>query len=160
MFLIEPRTLDAIRLRIADPGGASLPTIGHVRAHRVLEWPQRAQFTGLPITEARQIEYEFNQSQTGEWLGQTTKRRGLAFNVTIDNLSEAFSADTGPTGYRSFRDHADAGQPFFVATRPSKYPDEVAYCFADSLIESERVTPNFRISRSVTMSLRGYQRNG
>ena len=156
MFLLVPVTTSAIRVRITDPGSATLPTIGHIRAGLVVEFPRRAQFTGLPITEARQIEYAFNQSQTGEWVGQTIKRRGLSFDVTVNNLSEDWTE--GP--YAPFRDHADTGQPFFYAARPVKYPEEVAYCMASDMIMSERTIGNRNISRSLTMRLRGYARNG
>lgn len=156
MFLLSPRSIGAIRIRITDPGSAALPTIGHVRSQDVMEWPQRAQFTGKPITEARQIEYEFNQSQTGEWLGQTVKRRGLAFDANISHLSEDWTDNT----YAPFRNHADAGLPFFYAARPSKYADEVAYCMAESIVQSERAIGNKNISRSVSMALRGFARNG
>lgn len=156
VFLIMPRVLSAIRVLIRDLGGASIPTIGHIRVGEVMEWPQRAQFTGLPITEARQIEYQFNQSQTGEFMGMTVERKGLQFPVTIQHLSEAWAAEK----YAPFRKHADAGQTFFITTRPGKYPGEVAYCYASSLVQSERALPNFRISRDVTMNLRGYARNG
>lgn len=156
MFLLSPASRTAIRVTVSDLGGASLPELGNIRVGPVMEWPQRAQFTGTPITEARQIEYEFNQSQTGEWLGQTVKRRGLAFDASISHLSEAWTAST----YAPFRAYADTGNPFFYAARPVKYPDEVAYCMADGLIQSERATPNKAISRAVTMRLRGYARNG
>lgn len=156
MFLLSPRSVLGVRVQVTDPGSATPPTIANIRAGHVLEWPRRAQFTGRPITEARQIEYEFNQSQTGEWMGQTIKRRGLAFDVSISHLSEAWT----DTKYAPFRSHADTGQPFYIATRPNKYAGEVAYCLADGLIQSERDIPNRSISRSVAMSLRGYARNG
>ena len=160
LFLFAPRLVQGVRIRLTDPGGSApwdtvMPTISNIRAGVVTEFPQRANYPGTPIDDSRQITYRDNDSVAGEFMGRTALRSGLAFSVEVQHLSETWVASE----YNAFREFCDVGDgTFWIAPRPSKYPEEVAYARPDSPIEAPRATPNKAISRDVSMTLRGFRR--
>jgi len=150
MFLVEPAAVNGIGILIEG----AVARVGTISAGDVLEWPRKATWTGLPITESETNRYNVNQSDTGNWLGRTRIASGLEFDMTIDNLSETFRRGE----FETFRNHANTGDgTFFVAPRPLDYPDEVAYAWSPETIRMERNVPKKEIAGSVSMSLRGYK---
>ena len=151
LFLFEPFEADRVRVVI----GAAIAEIGYILVGRVTEFPRKARFTGLPITESQQVEYRDNTSMTGKPLGRTLQRDGLEFSVEIDNLPETFRADE----WRAFREAMERGgrQFFFYAARPEKYPDEVALAWQRQPAPFDRAIPNARISGSIAMTCGGYR---
>lgn len=150
MFLLDPQAVDGIGIRVT--GG--LPVIGVLRAGAVMEWPRRATWTGLPITESQRLAYSTNQSDGGHWLGRTLVATGFEFGVNIDHMSETYR--TG--NFKDFATHANTGDAtFFYADRPSDYPDEMAYCWSPETVRMTREQPNKSISGSVQMKLQGYR---
>lgn len=150
LFLLEPQAVDGIGIEVT--GGT--PIIGVLRAGDVMEWPRRAMWTGLPITESRQFRYNVNQSESGNWLGRTQVSDGLEFQVQIDNLSEAYR--TGD--FKDFAAHCNTGDAtFFIAPRPLDYEDEVAYAWSNDTVRMNRDLPNKAGSGAVQLSLRGYK---
>lgn len=156
MFLFAPVTVSAIRVYVSDPGGAVAPRIGHIRAGPVMEWPRPCVYTGTPISDAREITYRDNISDAGEWQGREVISKGIPFTLQVNHLSEDWIA----SDYAPFRKYCDTGgQTFFVAPRPtSRYLDDVAYAKPASPLQAPREIPNYRISRSVTMQLKGHAR--
>lgn len=149
LFLLEPQTVSGIGIRVT--GGT--PVIGVMRAGSVMEWPRRATWTGLPITESERLQYDVNASDTGNWLGRSVRGRGNSFDVEIDHLSEAYRSGD----FRDFADHCNKGDAtFWIAPRPLDYADEVAYAWSPDVIRMSREQPNKLISGSVSMSLQGY----
>ena len=153
LALIDP--VDAEKVAFRFTGGTGNPTISNLRIGDVTEWPRLSTFTGTPITDARQIAYRDNESQTGEFLGRTVQRSGLQFGLEVQYLPEDWIASE----YADFREFCDRGDgTFWIAPKPGKYLHEVAYAKPAQPIEAPRATPNHRISRDVSMSLRGFQR--
>jgi len=151
LFLISPVDVGAIRVRVTG----AVAEIGYILVGRVTEFPRKARFTGLPITESQQVEYRDNTSMTGKPLGRTLQRDGLEFSVEIDNLPETFRVNE----WRAFREAMERGgrQFFFYAARPEKYPDEVALAWQRQPAPFERALPNARISGSIAMTCGGYR---
>ena len=150
LFLLSPESVDGIGIEVT--GAAA--RIGVIRAGAIMEWPRRAQWTGLPITESQQLRYNFNESETGNWLGRTVVSSGNQFEVNIDNLSETYRT----SAFADFAAHANTGDgPFFIAPRPLDYPNEVAYAWPTETVRMSREIPNKLASGSVGLSLMGYR---
>jgi hypothetical protein len=151
MWLIAPVLCDGIRLVLTG----AVAELGVVLAGPVLEWPRLSNFVGMPISEAGQIQYQNSIGRTGEFFARTIRADGLEFDLTIEHLPEAFRA----TEWAAFRQHLDrAGATFFVAPKPFRYPDDVAYAWPSETARFERTQPNYRISGEVSIRCRGYKR--
>ncbi|PIY28405.1 MAG: hypothetical protein COZ09_10170 [Comamonadaceae bacterium CG_4_10_14_3_um_filter_60_42] len=150
LFLLNPQTVDGIGIQVST----QIATIGHIRAGTVMKWPRRAVWTGQPITEGRQYNYNVNLSDSGNWLGRTQVADGLSFSMIVNNLSETFR--TGD--FKDFADHANTGDAtFWIAPRPQGYPNELAYAWSPETVRMNRDVPNSRIAGSVTLQCRGYR---
>jgi hypothetical protein len=63
-------------------------------------------------------------SESGQYLGQITRRRSLGTSISLQNLNALW--------YRETLDPiigADPREPFFWAWRPGTYPEELAYAW-------------------------------
>ena len=149
LFLLAPQEVDGIGIQVT--GGT--PVIGVMRAGAVMEWPRKAMWTGTPITESRRLQFDVNQSDTGNWLGRSLKARGQEFDIQIDNLSEAYRAGD----FKDFADHANLGDAtFWIAPRPGDYADEVAYAWPAQVVRMSREIPNKDVSGSASLKLQGH----
>ena len=152
--LVDPIQADGYRV-VIDAADAA-PTIATIAGGSVTEWPQRAVWTGQPITESDQITFANNSSDTGVLVGRTVESDGLQFSVQVDNLSETFRR----VRFNTFKQYANGEDAvFFIATRPGDYPDEVAYAWATDVVRMTRERPNSTNSGSVTLNLRGYRQD-
>lgn len=150
LFLLMPESVEGIGIEVTG----AVCRIGVIAGGTVMEWPRKARWTGLPITESRVFDYETNESNTGNWLGRTLKASGLEFQVQIENLPETFR--TGD--FKAFAAHANTGDAtFFIAPRPLGYLDEVAYAWSPGRVNMERAIPNKTVSGAVSLDLIGYR---
>lgn len=132
---ITPTTDDAVavifaeravqKLRFYATAWTSLVTIGATMAGKRLIFPGWVQPPYVPMQEARRVELRQSESLGGHYIGATIKRLGRATNVTFSPLPRAFVDADLP----AFRDHFDAGQPFFFAGGPATMPDDIGYCW-------------------------------
>jgi hypothetical protein len=152
MFLFSPRTATTVQFVIT--GGVA--EIAVAQAGEVLEMPRLSVYTGLPISESKQVRYRHQQSIRGDVLGRAVEGAELAFDLTINNLPETFRATAGDVTWQGLLRHIDSTGPFFIAAKPGSYPEEVAYVQAVERPRFERQTPNHLLSGSVTFSCRGY----
>jgi len=151
MWLIKPDLCSGIRLVLTG----AVAELGVVMAGPVLEWPRKTSFLGVPISEASQIEYEEGRSRTGEYFGRTIRSDGLEFDMSVEHLPEAFRV----TEWAALRDHLDRGAgTFFIASRPNRYADDVAYAWPSQTARFDRTLPNYRVSGEVTIRCKGYKR--
>lgn len=149
LFLLEPQDVDGIGIRVTN----GTPEIGHIRAGNIMEWPQLATWTGTPITESVQIDYNVNESGNGNWLGRSATARGQEFTVEVDNLSEFFRRGD----FKDFANHANLGDAtFWIAPRPQGYLEEVAYAWSLNVVRMSREIPNKNVSGSVQLQLAGH----
>lgn len=152
VFLFEPRTVTSVAFVI----GGGIAEVGVAQTGRVLEMPRLSVFTGLPISESKQVRYRHQQSIRGDVLGRAVEGAELAFDLTVNNLPESFRASTAAISWRNFLSHVDNVGPFFIAAKPDKYPDDVAYVRATERPRFTRETPNARLSGSITFTCLGY----
>ena len=155
LFLLGPITVTAVRLVIT---GASAPYIGVFQAGLAMELPRRATYTALPISESEQTTYRHAQAVKGQVLGRSVQGAELAFEVQIDHLSEDWRMASGVASWQAFTAHVRDVGPFFVASRPIKYPDDVAYGQAVQRPRFERSIPNHNVAGSVGLTFKGYKR--
>lgn len=156
LFLVGPVDVDAVRVNII--AGDAAPVIGVLQAGLSMELPRRATYTALPISESEQTRYRTTQSVKGQVLGRAVEAAELAFSIDIANLSEDWRQATGIASWQAFTDHVRDTGPFFVASRPSRYPEDVAYGVADERPRFNRERPNRNISGSVSLNFLGYKR--
>lgn len=142
--------LDAyLRIKIVSTGGAKLAV---VKAGRALEM-ERAIYAGRsPDDLARRTVAIGNKSDSGQFLGRYTIRRGLNLQYTWSNLSDDFIRDE----FEAFIDHAE-DKSFFVAWRPISEPKGAVYAWTKGPIQ---VTNNGKADlKEATMNCDGYREN-
>jgi hypothetical protein len=88
---------------------------------------QRAIYAGhSPINLARTTTFINSRSDAGQWLGRSVIRKGSTTSFDFNNLT--------PDWYREYFEpfvQAARFAPFFIAWRPSTYPNEVGYCWTE-----------------------------
>lgn len=154
VFLFDNRTANDVLLFVFN--GTANPEIAVVQTGPVLEMPRKSVYTGLPISESKQVRYRHQQSIRGDVLGRAVEGAELAFDMTVQNLPETFRTSTADVSWKGFLNHVDNVGPFFIAAKPQKYPDDVAYAQATERPRFNRETPNSRLSGAVTFQCKGY----
>ncbi len=131
--------------------GPTAPQIGVIYLGITLDM-QRAMYVGhSPVTLSRTTTVRPTKSDQGQFLGRSAIRYGLSTNYEWDNLTAAwYRANFDPfVKFARFK-------PFFIAWRPSEYPDEVAYGY---IPPGNDISPNNTGPRdlmSVSFSFEGY----
>ena len=155
LFLLGPVDVTGVRLSFVD---GTAPIIGVLQAGLSMELPRRSTYTALPISESEQTAYRTAQSLRGQVLGRAVESAELAFDVSIQNLPEDWRLATGVNSWQAFTAHVRDVGPFFVATRPSRYPEDVAYGVANERPRFNRARPNREIAGEVDLTFQGYKR--
>lgn len=155
LFFLGPIEVDGVRISIS---GGTAPTIGVAQAGLSMELPRMSSYTALPISESDQTRLKFAQAVKGAVLGQVVEGAELAFSIDIQHLSEDFRRATGDTSWANFRDHVRNGKPFFVASKPRKYPDDVAYGVAREQVRFNRAIAKADIAGEIGLDFLGYKR--
>ncbi|MDF1853590.1 MAG: hypothetical protein P1U85_22330 [Verrucomicrobiales bacterium] len=154
VFLFGSTTVTTVAFTIS--GGSAAPQIAVAQAGEVLEMPQLSVFTGLPISESKQVRYRHQQSIRGDVLGRAVEGADLRFDLTVQNLPETFRAASGDVTWKGFINHVDNTGPFFIAAKPFSYPDDVAYARAMERPRFNRERANLNNSGAVTFQCMGY----
>jgi hypothetical protein len=154
VFLFGSTTVTTVAFTIS--GGSAAPQIAVAQAGEVLEMPRLSVFTGLPISESKQVRYRHQQSIRGDVLGRAVEGADLRFDLTVQNLPETFRAAAGDVTWKGFINHVDNTGPFFIAAKPSSYPDDVAYARAVERPRFNRERANLNNSGAVTFQCMGY----
>lgn len=155
LFLFANATTTNVSFAIS--GGSAAPQIAVAQAGEVLEMPRLCNFVGLPISESETITYRHQQSIAGDVLGRAVMGAQLDFQVVIPYLPETFKAASGDITWAGFKKHVEGTGPFFIASKPSSYPDDVAYARCVEQPRFERSMPNAGSSGTVTLNCIGYR---
>ena len=124
MFLFDEQTVSSLTI-------SCTATIAHVKAGLTLDM-QRSVYGGLsPIKLSRKTSVRPNLSETGQFLGSTVKRVGYGSSIDFQNLT----ADWYRSDFEPFVNSVPMASPFFIAWRPSSFPDEVVYAWATNDIQ-------------------------
>lgn len=141
-------------IRLVFTGG--IAQLAVFQAGEVFEFPRPCLFTGVPLSESKQLSYRHRQSLSGDVLGRAVEGAELEFELTVNNLPETFRAALGDVTWAGFKRHVEQGKAFFVSPKAEKYPDDVAYAQITEQPRFVRERPNFRLSGSVTLNCKGY----
>lgn len=152
VFLFSALSASSVQFVIS--GGVA--EVAVAQAGEALEMPRLSVYTGLPISESKQVRYRHQQSITGDVLGRAVEGADLRFDLTVQNLPETFRAAVGDVTWRGFLNHVDNTGPFFIAAKPSSYPDDVAYARATERPRFQRERSNADNSGTVTFQCMGY----
>ena len=111
---------------------------------------QRAIYAGhSPITLSRKTVKRPTKSEFGQWLGSSTIRHGLKTSFEWKNLKAAWYREYFDPFVKSART-----KPFFIAWRPSKFPNEIAYAWTSNDIKPSNM--GILDYMDVSMSVEGY----
>lgn len=152
LWLFDPIAVEDVRLLIT---GTDAPQIAVAQAGLAMELPRQATYTGLPISESNQITYRNSKAVRGGILNRVVQGAELAFDMEVANLSEEWRRGDD---WQGFVDHVTDGKPFFVAPRPNKYPEDLAFASATDRPRFNRGIANHRVSGSFSLQCVGYKR--
>ena len=132
--------------------GASPPTIGVISMGDVIEFPQRAQYTGSTSFElADQDEYRDTVSEGGQVLDRFRIRRSIPAKMDVMHMSENWT-DANLTPLRSYaKDY-----PFFMADRPLARPKSVVFGQTKGPIQPQRAIANAAVAMNVSIEVMGH----
>lgn len=130
LVLFAEVTTDKVQIRV---DGIPQP-VGVIYAGKALVMPQKS-YVGLgQINLKRRTEYKINQTEGGLWAGRSIARVSLIAAYQWTHLTDAFYlANVEPFSF-SARQY-----PFFLAARPSGYPEETTYAWVAADIAPERM---------------------
>lgn len=133
MVLFPP--VDATSIRVVIEGSL-VPTVGVIYFGEALELPHRTYQGYTPIDLAKNTDFETNVTRGGMFAGRTIRRSGASNNFTVNNIPEDWVRD-------NFLDFISESltRPFFLAERPTGYPDAVGYMFTTADIHPQRTGP-------------------
>lgn len=148
MCLFAEQTYRYMRLRIS---AGSVPTIGHIRFGRITEFPLPCIYAGMSFERARQVTYDLNRSEGGQFVGRSKKSVSLAPVIEVPDLPVSWIESE----YDAFALAAET-ESFFIADRPSVFPKSVAYCLTGASVQSERTRPLTAAAHTVRIEAAGF----
>jgi len=99
---------------------------------------QRRVYVGhRPVTYARSTNVVSGMSESGQYLGRVVRNQTLEFALSQQNVDAEFYREYVEPFVRSA-----ITRPFFAAWRPSKYPDEIGFCWLTRDIVMENQLSN------------------
>jgi len=123
--------------------------IGVVYAGAFLQMQRPLYGDHSPINLSQQVEYQNNESDTGNFLSRSIIRRGLVGSFSWRHLQ----AEWIRTYFKPFQKHA-AANPFFILWRPTTYPLECAFCWTVDDISPRNM--GIQDFMELTLNVRGY----
>jgi hypothetical protein len=126
-----------------DPG--VYPRIAVAYLGPVLTLQRRTYVGHKPVTFNRSTNVVSGMSESGQYLGRVVRSRSLSTQLSQQNVDPAF--------YREYIDpFAIAAQtrPFFMAWRPSTYPEEIGFCWLTKDITLENQLANGFVKFDIT----------
>lgn len=146
MILFESVETNKVKLTIDGP---EPPELGVMFVGKTLEM-QRPFYAGhTPARLARTTVTRPRQSESGQYLSMTRRRRGYEGSASWKHLSDEWYREN----FDPFVEHATE-RPFFFAWNPLQYPKDVIYAWT-----SDEIRPSYmgiRDLMQVGMSMRGY----
>lgn len=121
MVLITPKTRRHWRVTFST---TTVIQIASVYMHKTLEIERPIYGGHTPINLSRITTTRPQMSETGQWLGRTTLRKGFRTSFAWQHLR----SDWYRNNFDPFVEKARS-RPFFIAWRPGDFSGEVAYCW-------------------------------
>jgi hypothetical protein len=149
MFLFSQVTARYWRILVSDV----IPSVACVYFGKSLAMQRRIYQGHSPLTLSRETELSNNRSEGGQYLGRSIVRTGVQTSASWSHLTAQW--------YRSEFDPfvvAARTAPFFMAWRPSQYPQEMGFVWTDGDIAPSNTGP--RDMMSVDLTVRGLYNTG
>lgn len=124
------------RLHI-EPSEGIAPRIAVIYLGAILTLQRRVYVGHKPVTYARDTGVVSGMSESGQFLGRVVRNQTLEFALSQQNVDPEF--------YREYVEpfvQSAITRPFFAAWRPSKYPEEVGFCWLTRDIQMENQLAN------------------
>ena len=151
--LIEMSTKNATGVRLIIEYSNDAPHIGNIRTGQVLAMDRPFYQGHEPAKLSRDVVVVPSQSESGEWLGRSVRRRGKSTTMQWQNLPAQWYRDN----FDAFAQHAVNGT-FVVAWNPLQFPSDCFYGHTDTQIRPVNSGP--RDLMSVSMSVQIYSTVG
>lgn len=149
LFLFQKQTYRYWRFTL--PVAAA--NIGVIQAGKRIVFPYAPLDDYVPIYYGRTYTKLRNESLRGQLLGNRVIAAGATTEVDLGPLSRKWVDDN----VKSFKNHYDQGGTFFYASCPSKYPQDMGYCWAPEEESSMAITYTDGINNAtVNFGLRSY----
>lgn len=130
LMLFAEVTTAKVQIRVT---GTAQP-VGVIYAGKALVMPSKA-YVGLgQINLKRRTEFKINQTEGGNWAGRSIARVSLIAAYQWTHITDAFYLANVEPFSLSARQY-----PFFLAARPSGYPEETTYAWVAADIAPERM---------------------
>ena len=137
------------RLSLYSYGGVEYPKIGVVYMGRALKMSRPLYGGHAPATLTPDIESRPNESESGQFIGNSIIRRGMSGSWQWSNLDADWYRENFVPFIEDF-----ASYPAFIAWRPGTFPDECAYIWRDGALP--RGTNQGQVNlMSVTLNAQG-----
>jgi hypothetical protein len=136
MLHFTPVSYAQWRLRIVP--GTAAPEIAVFYLGTLLTLQRNIYVGHTPLVYGRNKSVVTGKSESGQFMGRTTRREFLQSAVDLKNLTPAwFRSHLDP-----FLDECQAGKPYFWAWRPGSYPAEVGYAWIEGTPSISNQSPN------------------
>lgn len=119
VFFDETVTAD-VKIEVFGEGAVARE-IGYVSAGKAMVMPRPIYGGHTPIVLTPETTYQQNTSSSGQFLGRNIIRKGISTNFEWNHLQPDFIRGEFQTFVQSAKT-----TPFFIAWRPSEYPQDVA----------------------------------
>lgn len=121
-FILTFDTVNAAEIILKFTPSTSGAEVGVLYSGEILQMPRNIYGGHSPIALSQKTEYQSAESESGQFLGETIIKKGLATNFSWQLLDDQFYRDE----FQLFVDSATE-LPFFIKWRSDFYSDEVAY---------------------------------
>lgn len=136
--------------RLSFSGGIPSLAVAYVGQALVM---QRGVYGGhSPAKLSRSTGYTTNITETGQFAGRSIVKKGYNTSISWDNLTANWYRANFDPFVKSARSY-----PFFIAWRPSTFPDEIVYAWTNSDIKPTNQGQRDLMDVSVDMECHSYE---
>lgn len=137
MWYFEDVVTSAYWRLYIEPSAGTAPRIAVLYLGEVLVLQRRVYVGHTPVTDAQATQYRTAVSASAQYLGRVVGSQFLGVSLAQQNIDPEFYR----TYIRPFKLRAET-RPFFMAWRPSKYPEEVGFCWTTKDITPQNALAN------------------
>lgn len=137
MWYFESVATSAYWRLYIEPSEGTAPRIAVIYIGEILTLQRRVYVGHTPTTDAQQTEYRTGLSQSAQYLGRVVGSQTLSMSLEQQNVDPEYYRNY----IRPFKLAAET-RPFFMAWRPSTYPEEVGFCWTTKDITPKNALAN------------------
>jgi hypothetical protein len=84
-----------------------------------------------PVIVPTEVQLQSNVSVGGNLMGSSVVMEGSTLTAELRNVDPAFIRGAA---FKDFMQSFNRGKPFYFSWRPTKYPEDVHYCWRDGAV--------------------------